>query len=332
MAVKKRKNIWYVIYRDENGKQLWKAVGPYKTDAQLLDAEIKANKKKGNPLTIQEKNAPLEDIADSFLDRNIQPRTKAKYKHDLALFTTYCKKQGIETIASITYETVENFLKTQKEHNFAVGTINNRLDAITYLLNYAVRIGKLKENPVKGKKRDKAFRKLPNPFRPEEVNKILKYSGWMHDIIYVTLSTGLRRGEIEAMEAKWINPGNYSINVQRTKTFSPKNHEERSIYVSARCMDILKKYIDKKGSIFLSPTGKPLNHTWRYFKSTLNKAELNGNFHDLRHTYAVNFLQSGGNISSLQQQLGHKDIQTTSIYLRVMHDDHIIKSAENLPY
>jgi site-specific recombinase XerD len=38
--------------------------------------------------------------------------------------------------------------------------------------------------------------------------------------------------------------------------------------------------------------------------------------HALRHTYAIRYLERGGSLMALRDQLGHADIETTSIYLR----------------
>lgn len=41
-------------------------------------------------------------------------------------------------------------------------------------------------------------------------------------------------------------------------------------------------------------------------------------FHDLRHRYAADFLGAGGNIYTLQAQLGHSSVKTTDIYLKYL--------------
>lgn len=44
------------------------------------------------------------------------------------------------------------------------------------------------------------------------------------------------------------------------------------------------------------------------------------NFHSLRHSFAINFIRSGGNLVLLQKQLGHSNLATTSRYL-MYYDD-----------
>ena len=43
--------------------------------------------------------------------------------------------------------------------------------------------------------------------------------------------------------------------------------------------------------------------------------------HLFRHGYAINFLNCGWRLDALQEQLGHRDINTTRIYLRLSSED-----------
>ena len=49
--------------------------------------------------------------------------------------------------------------------------------------------------------------------------------------------------------------------------------------------------------------------------------ERNAHAHLFRHGYAINFLNCGGRLDVLQEQLGHRDINTTRIYLRLSDQD-----------
>ena len=43
--------------------------------------------------------------------------------------------------------------------------------------------------------------------------------------------------------------------------------------------------------------------------------------HLFRRGYAINFLNCGGRLDALQEQLGHADIDTTRIYVRLTGED-----------
>ena len=53
------------------------------------------------------------------------------------------------------------------------------------------------------------------------------------------------------------------------------------------------------------------------------RANLQRNVHAhlFRHGYAINFLNCSGRLDALQEQLGHRDIDTTRIYLRLSDHD-----------
>ena len=58
-------------------------------------------------------------------------------------------------------------------------------------------------------------------------------------------------------------------------------------------------------------------------KEAARRAQLERNVHPhlFRHGYAINFLNCSGRLDALQEQLGHRDINTTRIYLRLSDED-----------
>ena len=58
-------------------------------------------------------------------------------------------------------------------------------------------------------------------------------------------------------------------------------------------------------------------------KAAASRASLERNVHVhlFRHGYAINFLNCEGRLDALQEQLGHRDINTTRIYLRLSDED-----------
>ena len=85
--------------------------------------------------------------------------------------------------------------------------------------------------------------------------------------------------------------------------------------------------------VFTKRSGLPfdINHmAQREFKGMLLKANLPSSvrFHDLRHTYASQFVMSGGKLEVLQKLLGHKTMDMTQRYAHLAKE--VIKEASNV--
>ena len=78
---------------------------------------------------------------------------------------------------------------------------------------------------------------------------------------------------------------------------------------------------------YLFPSHKGTHITKQRADQIIKKAARSANLqqnvhaHLVRHGYAINFLNCGGRLDALQEQLGHRDINTTRIYLRLSDED-----------
>ena len=87
--------------------------------------------------------------------------------------------------------------------------------------------------------------------------------------------------------------------------------------------------------VFTNEIGGHLTHVnvYKRFKNTVKKVGLDSTrFHDLRHTFAVASLESGDNIKTVQENLGHATASfTMDVYGHVSKRMHKA-SADNMEH
>ena len=167
-------------------------------------------------------------------------------------------------------------------------------------------------------------RRLPYYLTPEEAHQLIDAAENDRDRLFLRLlwETGLRVSE--AINVKLVDVGRDGIRVLG------KGAVERVVFVQdALVASILfyaqEAHLNRDDYLFASRKGGHITkqRADQIIKEAARWAGLQRNIHAhlFRHGYAVNFLNSGGRLDALQEQLGHKDINTTRIYLRLSDED-----------
>ena len=134
--------------------------------------------------------------------------------------------------------------------------------------------------------------------------------------------TGLRVSE--AINLKLVDVGRDGIRVPG------KRRVERVILVQDSLVAAILFYaqeqaIERDGYLFPSRRGGHITkqRVDQIIKETARSAGLQRSVHAhlFHHGYATNFLNCGGRLDALQEQLGHRDINATRIYLRLTSED-----------
>lgn len=148
--------------------------------------------------------------------------------------------------------------------------------------------------------------------------------------ILLTLNTGLRLGELCALQYKDIDLRNGVVHVRKTvqrirsgdrtslMVLPPKSDSaRRTIPLPGDMTALLQKLVQSRpnGENYLL-TGKnvPMEpRTMQYqYRALLKAAGIPyRNFHTLRHTYASRCVERGIDVKSLSEMLGHADVRTT---------------------
>jgi len=237
-------------------------------------------------------------------------------------------------------------------------TVRNIHGVLHKALKKAVNLGTLKINPADLCELPKVKKKKLNTLTIDdsigdflEAIKGTKYE----EIMYITLFTGMRAGEILGLTWDCVDFKENTILVEKQlkKTShnahaeycldSTKNDKARTIVCApsvmlmfARQKSKQEKWQGKAGSawsnkwnlVFTNELGEHLCHfsVYKDFKKIVTEIgcpELR--FHDLRHSYATLCLEAGDDLKTVQENLGHA---TASFTLDVY--GHLTKKMQNL--
>jgi integrase len=157
-----------------------------------------------------------------------------------------------------------------------------------------------------------ARHKAPLPLRNQE------YVDHLRPIVLLALNTGLRRGELLALMWKDVNMKTKWITVAGQTS---KNNQTRRVPLNAEAATILEGWNRQSkglltGSyVFAGNKGKRMTAITTAWRSLRRLARLrNFHFHDLRHHFASRLVQSGVDLNSVRELLGHSDIKMVLRY------------------
>lgn len=216
----------------------------------------------------------------------------------------------------------------------APSSVNKELTLLRAAFNYAIAGKTLFQNPVKDVKPiDCSDRKRDKFLRPDEKRALLSAAkGLLQDLILFALKTGMRQGEILALKWSDIDHGQMRvISYKGGKTII------RYVPIFNQTQEILDRQNHAREHVFTDAVGLALG---RYscvhstFQRLIKRLNIQGGdftFHDLRHTFASDYLMTGGTVSALQDILGHKRADTTRRYAH-LSKEYLKVEMDKLPY
>jgi integrase len=189
----------------------------------------------------------------------------------------------------------------------------------------------------------------------EKVSKDLSLPAFVHAALVTALGTGLRVGELAALQRRDFNLEEGFVKVERTITRINTYEEEGpktklliqapKTKKSARKVplpidvvnvirDLFKKQDELRGNVvdlhndyfvFCWPNNQMVdpNYFTKCFKKLVKKLikSKDVHFHSLRHSYASMLLANGEDIKVISENLGHSDIKITlDLYTHVMDE------------
>lgn len=167
--------------------------------------------------------------------------------------------------------------------------------------------------------------KLPSVLTREEVQGLLKACRSVKEkaILELFYSSGLRLSELQYLKMIHIE-----ANQNRIKVVSGKGARDRYTLLSKRCLETLRQYYQQtpvKPKTYLfegQEPGKPMHarsiqHAMVMVYQRAGLQDKPKKVHALRHSFATHLLDSGIDIHTIKEMLGHSKIEMTMVYLHL---------------
>ena len=280
----------------------------------------------------EDEKMTFDNLADEWLEYKKNSIKESTYYNYLLCIENYLKPnlKNINLNETISYNDLINKLS----ETLAPKTIK---DIITVLKSIFKYYEEEYETHLKIKKANvpKLAKENLKILTKTEKNNMESYCIKHNDLkeigIIICLNTGLRIGEICGLKWKDINFEEKVINVQRTveRIYDKKSHTTkiivgkpktdssiRSIPISNKLLGLLKPIKKKYKDDYYVLSGnekciEPRDYQY-YFKALLKKLKIKPyKFHILRHTFASECIEVGMDVKSLNEILGHSNVNIT---------------------
>lgn len=271
----------------------------------------------------------IDELVAAFLQHNANEElakcTIDTRKCHLTQFVGFCNGVGVTDIQLLNNQFIDQyFVHFRESHGKSTTNTSKRIMKVflSWVRDYkevAIRIHpelikSVKERDKKPKAIDRAL--IGHVIRncPNEQDRL---------IITVFSETGVRISELISIKVSDIRGDCLDI--------QGKGQIDRTVQITSYLAGALRLFIETKQRgvddyLFQNERITYGSHltkdtVWRHVKKWFKVlADIDMHPHQLRHSFALHMLEQGCDIVTIKELLGHEDINTTMIYLRVTND------------
>lgn len=248
--------------------------------------------------------------------RNLAPNTQNSYVHQVSRFARHFHKSP-ERLGPEHIRAYQVYLTNEKK--LAPSTILIAISALRFLYKITLKRNWSLDDAIPTPKKPQ---KLPVILNPEEVLEFLDCvrSRKHRTILTTCYAAGLRISEAIALTPAAIDSKRMVIRVEQGK-----GQKDRYVMLSPKLLEILRAWWRvEKPRHWLFPGDLPGQHISDHaVEQECRKAHHDSKIrkpitpHLLRHAFAVHLLEHGTDVRTIQLLLGHRNLATTAVYLRI---------------
>jgi len=236
-------------------------------------------------------------------------RATSTQKHCTATTRRFAESLGGRFLISAAPVDVRAFLATLFDRKLSRSTMNGAIFDLRVFYDFLILGGQAHINPARAVSPGKAGGRLPRCLRVDEVEQLIQAANSTRDraILELTYATGCRRQEIADLQI-----GNVYLRGLTAKVLG-KGNKERIVFFGRHAATALRVHIGNRrsGRVFEICAGT----IGRIVSRAAERAQLDGvHHHTLRHSFATHLLESGADLRSVQEMLGHVSVVSTAKY------------------
>ena len=267
-----------------------------------------------------------------FMERMASAHTIKAYLRDLHSFEDYLKVDHQVSVDSASYVHIRSWMVFLMDQGNKHQTINRKISSLKAYYLFLLKAGLLSQSPLEVHQSLKSRPKLSLPFSLNEMNTL--FDTWDRDfselgfdetrnrlIIALLYGTGIRRAELIGLKI-------IDVDIERAQIkVLGKRNKERLVPLIESLLPLLRNYFTLRSQVvsdtaipflLVKSDGRKLSDSFvyrlvnRYLSEVSSKEKRSP--HMLRHTFATHVLQSGADLNSVKELLGHTSLAATQVY------------------
>ena len=286
-------------------------------------------------------NKYIEDAFTNWLGnlkevKNLSDNTLISYKHDVKSFIEFISTHtgsevSIKYLNDMKISDFRSFLSYLRNKDISSTSIARIISSLKSFFNYLLNTNLIESTVVQSLRTPKQKKSLPRPISSELAIETIKHAQDMEkekwiglrnkSILMLLYGCGLRISEALNLNFEDINENDYLI-------IKGKGNKERMVPLMDYVKNDIENYIHECPKNFMKDdplfVGKRLDRlSPRIIQYVLEKIRHNLSLpetatpHALRHSFATHLLNSGGDLRTIQELLGHSSLSTTQKYTKV---------------
>ena len=257
------------------------------------------------------------------------------YRRDLNFFFEYLNKNNMDYL-KVSYDDVQKYMEELNGEGRKAASVSRRLATLRSFYGFLLKKKLIKAIPTNKINMPKIEKKVPMVLTSDEVEILLSQpkSNDLKGIrdkamLEFAYATGMKVSEIINLDLK-------DVNLVDSYVVCNEGYSKRVVPLGRISKEALVEYLDNsrpyllktedEKPLFVNIMGNRLTRQgfWKIIKQYQEQAHIDKEItpHVLRHSFATHLLQNGADMRAVQTMLGHTDIASTQVYMKLIDDQY----------